>query len=160
MEAKGTNGTAIFDGQLLTIRRGFIGTQAKGDKTIPLASIGAVQIRKPSAMALMADGVWSVSVLGEVQASTARRGIGKGRKESLDDENSIVIGPKHLATFQALTDAINAAKSGASAPTAAVVDQAREAIIAQLQQLGAMHHRGAIDDGTFIRELHQLLPRL
>lgn len=163
MEAKGTNGTAVFDGQMLTIRRGMIGNQARGEKVIPLASIGAVQMRKPSFGALMADGVWSVSVLGEMQSSTSKRGRGQARKESRSDENSIIIKPGQVGEFQALTDAINAAKAGGGAPVVQatpVVDQDREAVIAQLRQLGSMHHRGALDDQAFIRELHELLPRL
>lgn len=165
MEARGTNGTAIFDGQMLTIRRGMIGNQARGQKAIPLASIGAVQIRKPSFGALMADGVWSVSVLGEIQSSSSARGRGHARKESKDDENSIIIKPSQMATFQQLTDAINAAKAGGARPPAPVpaqpvVDLGREALIAQLRQLGSMHYSGSIDDATFIREIHGLLPKL
>lgn len=170
MEARGTNGSAVFDGQMLTIRRGFISNQAKGEKSIPLASIGAVQMRKPSFGALMADGVWSVSVLGEMQSSTSKRGRGHARKESRDDENSIIVKPGQMAAFQRLTDEINAAKAGTtlpgpSAPAAPVMaapmmDQGREALITQLRQLGSMHHSGSIDDATFIREMHTLLPRL
>ena len=165
MEARGTNGTALFDGQVLTIRRGFISNQARGEKVIPLASIGAVQLRKPSFGALMADGVWSVSVLGEVQLSTSKRGRGHGRKESKGDENSIIVKPGQMAAFQRLTDEINAAKVAGAMPqvpvqAAPAVDQGREALIAQLRQLGSMHHSGAIDDATFIREMHGILPRL
>lgn len=144
-----------------------IGNQARGEKVIPLASIGAVQIRKPSFGALMADGVWSVSVLGEMQSSTSKRGRGHARKESRGDENSIIIKPSQMAAFQSLTDEINAAKAGAArspapapAPAAPVIDQGREALIAQIRQLGSMHHSGSIDDATFIREMHGLLPRL
>lgn len=168
MEAKGTNGTAIFDGQMLTIRRGMIGNQARGEKVIPLASIGAVQMRKPSFGALVADGAWSVSVLGEMQSSSSKRGRGQARKESRGDENSIIFRPTQAGAFQRLTDAINAAKAGGAVPpvpaqavpAAPVVDHGREALIAQLRQLGSMHHSGAIDDATFIREMHTLLPRL
>lgn len=165
MEAKGANGTAIFDGRMLTIRRGMIGNQARGEKNIPLGSIGAVQMRKPSFGAVMADGAWSVSVLGEMQSSTSGRGRGQARKESRGDENSIIFRPTQAGAFQKLTDAINAAKAGGAMPPAPVqaapmVDQSREAVIAQLRHLGSMHHSGAIDDATFIRELHGLLPQL
>lgn len=165
MEAKGTNGAAIFDGQMLTIRRGFISNQAKGEKVIPLASIGAVQMRKPSLGALMADGVWSVSVLGEVQVSSSKRGRGAGRKESKDDENSIIFKPGGQAkAFQELTDAINAAKaagvSAAPVTVQAPVDTGRDQLIAQLRQLGGMHWNKQISDEVFIQEVHKILPRL
>lgn len=46
------------------------------------------------------------------------------------------------------------------APAAPPVNAAREDVISQLRQLGSMHHRGTLDDATFIKELHELLPRL
>lgn len=161
MEAKGTNGTAIFDGQMLTIKRGMIGNQARGEKSIPLSAIGAVQMRKPSFGALMADGVWSVSVAGEVQSSVSQRGRGHGRDARMD-ENSIIFKPSQGEAFRVLTEGINAAKAGGSVPQqqAPGVNLDREGIIAQLRQAGAMHHRGALTDEAFIQAMHELLPRL
>lgn len=48
MEAKGQNGTVVFDGTFITIRRtGFVAKTSTGggEKRIPLSSIGAVQYR-------------------------------------------------------------------------------------------------------------------
>lgn len=46
IEVKGVNGTVVFDGRSIIIRRsGFIGqsTSGKGDKSIPVSRISAVQ---------------------------------------------------------------------------------------------------------------------
>lgn len=151
---------------MVTITRNSFGAQGRGVKSIPLASIGSVQLRRPSAMSIVGDGVWSISVAGEVQSSSSKRGRGSAKDAARHDENSVVIGSGHVKAFQALTDAINAAKAQGSMPAAPVVPVAapvnaeREAVIAQLRQLGSMHHRGALDDQTFIKELHALLPRL
>ena len=166
------NGSATFDGQTLTIARGGFSRQGRSEKVIPLHAIGAAQLRKPSFGAIVGDGAWSVSVMGEMQSSESRRGRGNARRQGKYDENTILIGPGHAKAFEALTAEINAAKA---APPVPVVVQAPAPapapaipsgggvpgeVAAQLRGLGAMHHRGAIDDETFIRELHQLLPRL
>lgn len=164
MRANGMNGSATFDGQTLTIARGGLSGQGRGQKVIPLHAIGAVQLRKPSFGAIVGDGAWSVSVMGETQSSESRRGRGNARRQGRHDENTILVGPGHVKAFEALGEAINAAKA---APPAPVVVQAPDApagpsgdVAAQLRSLGSMHHRGAIDDATFIRELHVLLPQL
>ena len=165
MEANGVNGQASFDGATLTIsRRGFMGwaTQGKGEKQIPLAALGSVQYQPPT---MSGNGVWSVSVVGEVQSSSrVGRGMNAKARAAQGDENSIIVRPGQGGAFKALGAAINAAKA---APPAPVTVQAvaptggpSNDVAAQLRNLGAMHHRGSIDDATFIAELHQLLPRL
>jgi len=171
MEARGANGAASFDGQVLRITRGMFSAQGKGEKVIPLASIGAVQLRKPSFGALLADGAWSVSVLGEAQSSHSQRGRGNARREGKHDENTIVLGSQHVRAFEALTAEINAAKATPPAPVVvqapapaspapAPTDPARDAIVAQLRQLGAMHWNKQVSDEVFISEVHKLLPQL
>lgn len=170
MRANGVNGQAVLDGHMLTITRdGVLGmmTQGRNEKAIPVASIGAVQFRPPT---LTANGVWSVSVVGEVQSSTNTRGRRAVSKVARGDENSIIVRHGQQGAFKALTDAINAAKAAPMAPVVVqapsqqqagpVVDMDREAVIAQVRQMGDMHYRGVIDDATFIREMHALLPRL
>lgn len=164
MEANGVNGQASFDGATLTItRHGLVGraTQGKGTKQIPLSALGAVQYRPPT---LAANGVWSVGVAGEVQSSTNTRGRAAVSKVARGDENSIIVRPGQGAAFKALGDAINAAKAMPPAPVVvqapAPLNGPSNDVAAQLRNLGAMHHRGAIDDGTFIQELHVLLPQL
>ena len=165
MEANGVNGQASFDGATLTIsRRGFMGwaTQGKGEKQIPLAALGSVQYQPPT---MYGNGVWSVSVVGEVQSSSrAGRGMNAKARAAQGDENSIIVRPGQGAAFKALGVAIAEAKARAlaPAPAPAMAGPAGPSgdVAAQLRNLGSLHHRGAIDDATFIRELHALLPRL
>lgn len=166
------NGSATFDGQTLTITRAGFSRQGRSEKVIPLHAIGAAQLRKPSFGAIVGDGAWSVSVMGEVQSSESRRGRGNARRQGRYDENTILIGPGHVKAFEALTAEINAAKAAppppvvvqAPAPTPAPVapsggDGVGE-VVAQLRGVGEMHHRGVLDDEAFIREMHRLLPLL
>lgn len=115
------NGSATFDGQTLTITRAGFSRQGRSEKVIPLQAIGSAQLRKPSFGAIVGDGAWSVSVMGEVQSSESRRGRGNARRQGKYDENTILIGPGHVKAFEALTTEINAAKA---APPAPVVVQA------------------------------------
>ena len=172
------NGSATFDGQTLTIRRGGFSRQGRSEKVIPLHAIGAAQLRKPSFGAIVGDGAWSVSVMGEMQSSESRRGRGNARRQGKYDENTILIGPGHVKAFEALTAEINAAKA---APPAPVVVQAPAPavapapapapavpsggdgvgeVVAQLRGLGAMHWKGRLSDEDFIASIHELLPRL
>lgn len=164
MRANGVNGQAVFDGQVLTITRdGVLGmmTQGRNSKQIPVASIGAVQYRPPT---LTANGVWSVSVAGEVQSSTNARGRRAVSRVAREDENSIIVRHGQGGAFKALGDAINAAKASpapvvvqAPAPVAPAVSGD---VAAQLRNLGAMHWKGRLSDADFIASIHELLPRL
>ena len=169
MRANGLNGSVEFDGQTLTIRRGGFAGQGRGEKVIPLSAIGAVQLRKPSFGLASTDGAWSVSVMGEAQSSESRRGRGNARKQGRFDENTIILGSWHVKAFEALGEAIESARvapSPAPAPAPSPAPPAPSGgdgvgeVVAQLRGLGEMHHRGAIDDATFIREAHILLPKL
>ena len=109
--ATGVNGTVEFDGSVLTIRRdGVLArmTQGRGVKQVPLGAVGAVQLRPPS---MFANGVWSVSVLGEVQSSRNARGVRAVSKVAREDENSVVVGRSQVRDFEALGAAIAAARA-------------------------------------------------
>ena len=173
MRANGVNGQAVFDGQALTItRNGVLGmmTQGRNEKVIPLSAIGAVQYRPPT---LATNGVWSVSVVGEVQSSKNARGMRAVAKVARDDENSIIVRHGQGAAFKALGEAINAARvapapavapaptpAPAPAPVAPSGGVGVGEVVAQLRGVGEMHHRGVLDDEAFIREMHRLLPLL
>ena len=159
------NGQAQFDGHALTITRsGVLGmmTQGRNEKVIPLSAIGAVQFRPPT---LTTNGVWSVSVVGEVQSSKNARGMRAVAKVARDDENSIIVRHGQSGAFKALGEAINAARvapPSAPAPTPAAPsggDGVGE-VVAQLRALGAMHWKGRLSDEDFIASIHELLPRL
>lgn len=159
MEAKGVNGSVSFDGHTVVISRsGGAGKwlQGKGDKSIPASSVSAIQLQPPG---LQGHGVWQVSLSGE-SAANVRHGFASSNK-LMRDENTILFSPRAKKDFDAITQAIRDARAGGSpVPSAHPVDADREAVVGQLRQLGSMHHRRAIDDATFIREMHELLPRL
>ena len=169
MRANGVNGQAVFDGQALTItRNGVLGmmTQGRNEKVIPLSAIGAVQYRPPT---LATNGVWSVSVVGEVQSSKNARGMRAVAKVARDDENSIIVRPGQGAAFKALGEAIESARvapppapapAPSPAPPAPSGGDGVGEVVAQLRGVGEMHHRGVLDDEAFIREMHRLLPML
>ncbi|WP_087484918.1 DUF4429 domain-containing protein [Brachybacterium massiliense] len=105
MEAKGVNGQVTFDGRVLTISRaGFFGwaTQGRNEKQIPIGSVGAVQLRPPS---FTANGLWSVSVTGEVQSSRNPRGVRQISKAG-KDENSVIVKRSQVKQFEALNAAV------------------------------------------------------
>ena len=175
MRANGVNGQAVFDGQALTItRNGVLGmmTQGRNEKVIPLSAIGAVQYRPPT---LATNGVWSVSVVGEVQSSKNARGMRAVAKVARDDENSIIVRHGQSGAFKALGEAINAARMApppapapatAPTPTPAPAPAAPSGgdgvgeVVAQLRGLGAMHWKGRLSDEDFIASIHELLPKL
>lgn len=96
--AKGVNGSIVFDGSLVTITRKGIGN--KGQKSVPLRSIGGVQIR-PATM--LVNGFIQLSVSGE----TSRSSGGTGRlQDAANDENSVIFTKKQTADFEALRDAV------------------------------------------------------
>ena len=169
MRANGVNGQAHFDGQALTITRsGVLGmmTQGRNEKVIPLSAIGAVQFRPPT---LTTNGVWSGSVVGEVQSSKNARGMRAVAKVARDDENSIIVRHGQSGAFKALGEAINAARvappsapapAPAPAPPAPSGGDGAGEVVAQLRGVGAMHWKGRLSDEDFIASIHELLPKL
>lgn len=103
--AKGVNGEATFDGSLLTITRKGIGN--RGQKTIPAASVGGVQI-KPATM--LVNGFIQFSINGEVTRSSG--GVGR-LQDAANDENAVIFTKKHAPEFEALRDAVLASLSAA-----------------------------------------------
>ena len=121
MRANGVNGQAHFDGQALTITRsGVLGmmTQGRNEKVIPLSAIGAVQYRPPT---LATNGVWSVSVVGEVQSSKPIRGVRDVARSTRDDENAVTVRSGQVKSFEALGAAIDEARRSAAVPAPVVV---------------------------------------
>lgn len=101
MEAIGKNGKVAFDGRALTITRDNLMGRVnvgRGEKVIPLRSVGAVQLVRPS---MMTKGFWQVSIAGEVQRSR--------RVVDVTNENTVVIGKSQVADFEALSAAVNEA---------------------------------------------------
>lgn len=99
--AKGVNGSLEFDGSLVTITRKGIGN--KGQKSIPLRSVGAIQIR-PATM--LVNGFIQLSIAGEVSRSSG--GVGR-LQDAANDENAVIFTKKQTPDIEAFRDAVNAA---------------------------------------------------
>jgi len=106
MEAKGSNGVISFDGRIVRItRRGVRGMSlhGKGDKAIPLQSLGSVQM-KPAGR--LSEGFLQFGVVGGVERNTIRRKRTYGGEGAVSDENSVMFKRKHQPEFEAVRNAI------------------------------------------------------
>lgn len=103
LEVKGVNGTVLFDGGFVTIRRKGMSarmTVGKGDKRIPLRSISAIQF-KPAGMTTR--GFIQFTIPG---GSERRSRMGSQTIDAAKDENSVLFSKGQQAEFEGLRDAI------------------------------------------------------
>ena len=150
--AQGHNGTAVFDGDFVTIfRKGFRArmTVGKGDKRIPVHSITAVQWKPPGALV---NGFISFTLGG---GNERRSKFGSQTRSAIDDENSIVLMKKHVADFERLRYAVEQAiaERAPQAPVQAVDP------VAQLKQLAELHRAGVLTDAEFEAKKASLMDR-
>lgn len=96
--AKGVNGSIEFDGQFVTITRKGFGN--RGSKSVPIASIGAVQVKPPSTLV---NGFIQFSVAGEVTRSSG--GVGR-MSDAANDENAVIFTKKQGEQFELLRAAV------------------------------------------------------
>jgi len=104
LEVKGVNGTVVFDGSMVVIRRsGAMArlTLGKGEKRIPLRSIAAVQF-KPAGMV---RGFIQFTIPG---GNERRSKFGSQTTDAAKDENSVLFNTGQQSAFEALRDAIEA----------------------------------------------------
>lgn len=105
MFADGSNGSVqLFDDHIVIRRKGFanILTQGlQGDKTVPFASITAVQLRPAGALM---GGLIQFTILGG-------REFRGGMLEATKDENAVIFEKKQEPAFLALRDAVQQAIS-------------------------------------------------
>lgn len=159
IEAKGYNGRVTFDGSAITIHRESLTAkhyQGKGAKVIPLSAISAIHLQPPGRQGF---GVWQVSLPGETPTQV-KHGFMSSTKLARD-ENVVLLQPKHMDDFRALTDAINRAKAAPVPPHAVTQGSSpHDAAIAQLRTLGALHWDKRLSDEAFIAEVHKILQSL
>jgi hypothetical protein len=151
--AQGHNGTAVFDGDFVTIfRKGFRArmTVGKGDKRVPVHSITAVQWKPPGALV---NGFISFTLGG---GNERRSKFGSQTRSAIDDENSIVLMKKHVADFERLRYAVEQAIAERGRPQALV--QAVDPV-AQLKQLAELHQAGVLTDAEFEAKKASLMDR-
>jgi hypothetical protein len=139
MEASNINTTVGFDGKAVTItRRRHMGVapQGVGTKTIPIASITAVQW-KPAGR--LTGGFLQFTLPGGVERNSGR---GRQTAQARNDENSVLFTRAQEPAFTALRAAIQAAiASRAGSPASDLASQ--------LQQLADLHATGALSDGEY-----------
>ncbi|MDR6691458.1 hypothetical protein J2X55_002381 [Microbacterium sp. 1154] len=149
--ANGVNGQISFDGNVVRITRaGFFGRvgHGRGEKTLNVRSIGAVQIKPASALV---NGFIQFSVSGE----SSKQSIGFGRsQDAAQDENAVIFAKKSTADFEAVRDAVLAALAGGSTPAPAV-DHAE-----QLTKLAALRDAGVITTEEFDAKKAEILERM
>ena len=143
LTAKGQNGTVIFDGQMITIRRGgFFGTfsQGRGEKRIPLASVHAVQFKKAGAVA---RGFIAFTIGGGNEKQSR---FGSQIDKAWNDENSVVFLSGQCAAFEEMREAVELAvaalASGRQTP-------AQSSAADQLAKLAELHTQGVLSDDEF-----------
>lgn len=140
VEAKGHNGTVIFDGAFVTIKRsGFLArtTVGKGEKRIPIGSITAVQWKEPGALM---NGFIQFTLQGGVER---RSGFGHQTNDAVSDENSVIVVKKQAPAFHALRDAVEAAIAAHDSPASAPSQGPT------LEDLARAHDAGILTDEEF-----------
>ena len=154
-EAKGRNGTVVFDGNFVSIQcKGFVAraTIGKGEKRIPLASIAAVQWKQAGPMV---NGFIQFTVPG---GKERRSSFGKQSHDAIRDENSVMFTKAQMPAFEKLRDAIEQAIVTRSAPQSAVAAPAN--VPEQIQQLASLRDQGILNDAEFDAKKADLLSRM
>lgn len=136
--AKGRNGTLTFDGQFVTISRGMMSAQGRGEKRIPLTAIQAVQLKE--ATTLM-QGFLALTINGGREVGSRR---GSQVQDAFKDENAVIFLKKANADMLAFRDAVEAAIVAGYAPAAPASDAAD-----QIAKLAALHAQGILSDDEF-----------
>jgi hypothetical protein len=156
MEVKGHNGTVIWDGDFVTIRRtGFLArtTVGKGEKRIPISSMTAVQW-KPAGV--MVNGFIQFTVGG---GNEKRSKFGSQTSSAVNDENSVVFIKKQMAAFDNLRSQIEHAMAERGRPSAPAAPAAPDHL-AQLKQLGELREAGVLSVEEFSAKKTEILGRL
>ncbi|MBW3610370.1 MAG: SHOCT domain-containing protein [Actinobacteria bacterium] len=146
LTAKGApgSGTLTVDDTAVTISRTrwqSLGPKARGDKRIPISSIGAVQWRDATNVT---SGYIQFTIAGAVER-------GGGAFKAANDENSVLFTKKQQPEFEAIRSFIEArlGRSQAGAPTASVAEQ--------LTQLAQLHQQGLLTAEEFAGQKARLL---
>lgn len=153
METKGHNGTVVWDGAFVTIRRsGFLARASigKGEKRIPLTAITAVQWKPAGALV---NGFIQFTLGG---GNETRSKFGSQTFDASKDENSVIFVKKQMHSFEALKAEIENAIASLNGPsTPAAPDH-----LAQLRQLAELRDAGVVSNAEFDAKKAEILGRL
>lgn len=161
ISAKGRSGQISFDGRFVTItHEGFVAKAShgfgSGSKSIPIASIGAVQFKPATSMFL---GYIQLSIVGE-GAKKFRGATVSGVARNTDiakDENSILFAKKVSKDFEELAAAIRAAISTPAVTTAA---PAEADPLEQIEKLATLLEAGHITQAEYDAKKTEILSRM
>ena len=156
IEAQGHNGTVLFDGQFVTLRRkGVLARMSvgKGEKRIPLRSINAVQI-KPAGPVM--NGFIEFSLGG---GDERRSQFGRQTADAVNNENAVMFTRKQQPAFDQLRAAVEQAIVASMAPQSAYAPPPQQPVgfVGQLQQLEQLRQSGALSDQEFQQAKARLL---
>ena len=103
LTAKGSNSaTVTFDGGIVTIERGRTSSAGRGTVKLPVSSITMVTLHPPKTLTLG----WIEFGVPGVGATQIRK-----PKDAMKSENCVAFTGGHLADFEAIRDAVLAAKT-------------------------------------------------
>lgn len=146
LTAKGApgSGTLTIDDTSVMIKRTrmqSIGPKARGEKRIPITSIGAVQWRDANSVT---SGYIQFTIAGAVERSG-------GVFKAANDENSVLFTKKQQPEFEAIRAHVEArmGRSPVAAPSASVAEQ--------LTQLAQLHSQGLLSADEFVAQKVKLL---
>jgi len=151
-EVHGYNGSAIFDGKVLQIlRKGKLArmTVGKGEKSIPVNSITAVQWKEPGALV---NGYIQFTVAGGVES---RSKVGRQTVAAAQDENSIVLRKGKSSEMAELRDAVMNEINNRATPISPVIQQT--SIADEILKLSSLRDAGVITDAEFEVQKSKLL---
>jgi hypothetical protein len=140
--AQGHNGTLVFDGAFVTIRRtGMLArtTIGKGEKRIPLTAIQALQWKQPGALI---NGYIALTLAGGVEKQSR---LGSATYDAGRDENAIIVMKKQAAQFEEIRAAIETALAQRFAPA----PDASSGPAAEVARLADLRDRGLLTDAEF-----------
>jgi hypothetical protein len=150
IQAKGQNGTVTFDGHTVLIERKGLSARllvGVGEKSIPIASINAVQWKNAGFSA----GFIQFTISG---GSERRSKFGKQSSDAMHDENSVTFHVRQQPAFEELRKAIDAAVSARHAPQAAA---APVSVADELAKLAQLMQQGVISQPEFEQQKARLL---
>ena len=154
--AKGANGTVVFDGATVTIKRtGGLArmTVGKGEKDIPIGAITSVQYKPPGGLI---RGYIEFTVPGGNESKAA---FGRQTTAAAKNENAVLVDSRNSGQFLAIRDAIqtaiNSHHQGKSSHASPAPD-----VPLQIKQLADLRDAGVITAEEFAAKKTELLGRL
>ncbi len=149
--AKGTSGQIRVEPGWVTLhRKGFSAAimqgSAKGDKRIPIASISAVQMKKPGLSAGYIQLIFSGS-----HDSTG------GAIAAMSDENSVGFQKHALPAFERVRDEIERQITARHAPAVAPAPATAQSVADEIRDLAALRDEGLVTGEEFEARKRSLL---